>query len=46
MIEQPFMTNPGLSSSPTDLEWFGLLMALDISASEMGTKDKNSEECQ
>jgi hypothetical protein len=30
------MIKPGISSSPTDLEGFSLLMALQTSASEMG----------
>jgi hypothetical protein len=29
-------------SNPTDLEGFSLLMALQISASEIGARDKNS----
>jgi hypothetical protein len=37
------MTNPGISSSPTDLEGFILLMALQTSASEIGARDKSSE---
>jgi hypothetical protein len=41
--ERPFMIKPGISSSPTDLEGFSLLMALQTSASEMGAKNKNSE---
>jgi hypothetical protein len=45
IIEQPFMTNPGISSSPRDLGCFGLLMILQTSASEIGAKDKDSEEC-
>jgi hypothetical protein len=36
IAEQPFMTNPGISSSPTDLEGFSLLMALQTSKSEIG----------
>jgi hypothetical protein len=42
--EQPFMTNPGISSSPTDLEGFSLLIALQTSKSEIGARDKNSED--
>jgi hypothetical protein len=45
MSEQPFMINPGISSSPTELEDFSLLMALQTSASEIGARDKNSEDC-
>jgi hypothetical protein len=37
------MIKPGISSSPTDLEGFSLLMALQTSASEMGARDTNSE---
>jgi hypothetical protein len=40
------MIKPGISSSPTDLEGFSLLMALQKSASEMGARDKNSEDCE
>jgi hypothetical protein len=40
ILEQPFMIKPGISSSPTDLEGFSLLMALQTSASEMGPRDK------
>jgi hypothetical protein len=40
--EQPFMIKPGISSGPTDLEGFRLLMALQTSSSEMGARDKNS----
>jgi hypothetical protein len=38
------MIKPGISSSPTDLEGFSLLMALLTSASEMGARDKISED--
>jgi hypothetical protein len=38
------MTNPGISSSPSDLENLSLLMALKTSAWEIGTRDKNSED--
>jgi hypothetical protein len=44
--EQPCMTNPEISSSPTHLEGFGLLMALQTSASETEARDKNSEDCE
>jgi hypothetical protein len=44
--EQPFMIKPGMSSSPMDLEGFGLLMALQTYASEIGARDKNSEDCE
>jgi hypothetical protein len=40
----PFITYPRISSSPTDLEGFSLLMALRTSASEIGARDKNSED--
>jgi hypothetical protein len=46
MAEQPFMTKPGISSSPTDFETFSVLMALRISASETGAGDKPSEESE
>jgi hypothetical protein len=46
ILEQPFMIKPGISSSPTDLEGFSLLMALQTSASEMGARDKISEDCE
>jgi hypothetical protein len=36
ILEQPFTIKPEISSSPTDLESFSLLMALQTSASEMG----------
>jgi hypothetical protein len=45
ILEQPFMIKPGISSSPTDLEGFSLLMALQTSASKMGARDKISEDC-
>jgi hypothetical protein len=44
--EQLIVTNPGISSSPTDLESFSLLMSLQISASEIGARDKNSDNCK
>jgi hypothetical protein len=34
------MTNPGISSSPIDLEGFCLLMTLQTSASEIVARDK------
>jgi hypothetical protein len=37
------MTNPGISSGPTDLEGFSLLAALQISISGIRARDKNSE---
>jgi hypothetical protein len=40
------MIKPGISSSPTDLDGFSLLMALQTSASEIGVRDKNSEGCE
>jgi hypothetical protein len=46
ILEQPFMIKPGISSSPTDLEGFNLLMALQTSASELGARDQNSEDCE
>jgi hypothetical protein len=46
IYEQPFMIKPGISSSLTDLEGFSLLMALQTSASEMGARDTNSEDCE
>jgi hypothetical protein len=44
--EQPFMINPGISSSPTYVGGFSLLIALETSASEIGARDKNSEGCE
>jgi hypothetical protein len=44
MAEQPFMMKPRISSSLTDFEGFILLMALQTSASETGTRDNYSEE--
>jgi hypothetical protein len=38
------MIKPGTSSSPTDLEGFSLLMALQTSASDRGARDKISED--
>jgi hypothetical protein len=46
ITEQPFITNSVMLSSPTDLEGFSLLMDLQTSASELGTRDKNSEDCE
>jgi hypothetical protein len=40
------MTNPGVSSSLTDLKGFSLLMALQTSKSEIGARDKNPEDCE
>jgi hypothetical protein len=40
------MIKPGISSSPTDLEGFSLLMALQTLASEIRARDKNSEDCE
>jgi hypothetical protein len=40
------MIKPGISSSPTDLEGFSLLMDLQTSALEIGGRDKNSEDCE
>jgi hypothetical protein len=37
---------PGISSSPTNLEGFSLLLALQTSASETGATDRNSEHCE
>jgi hypothetical protein len=45
MAEQPLMMKPGISSS-TAFEGFILLMALQTSTSETGTRDKVSEECE
>jgi hypothetical protein len=36
--------NPGMSSTPTDLDSFSRLMALIISESEADAKGKNSED--
>jgi hypothetical protein len=44
--EQPFMIKPGISSSPTDLKGFSLLMALQTSASEIGARDTDSKDCE
>jgi hypothetical protein len=46
IAEQPLMMKPGISSSPTDLEDFSLLMALQTSASETRARDRNSEHCE
>jgi hypothetical protein len=40
------MTNPGISLSPRNLEGFSLLMALQISAWEIGARDNNSEDSE
>jgi hypothetical protein len=45
MPEQPFMINPGISSSPADREGFSRLMALRTSSSETRERDKVSEDC-
>jgi hypothetical protein len=45
VTEQPFMTTLGILSSPTGLDGFSLLMALQSFASKIGTRDKNSEDC-
>jgi hypothetical protein len=37
------MANPGISSSPTSLE---RLMTLQISASKLDARDKDSEDCE
>jgi hypothetical protein len=39
------MANPGILSSPSDLGGLSLLMALQTCALEIGTRDKNSEDC-
>jgi hypothetical protein len=44
LAEQPFMTNPEITSCPTDLEGLRLLMGLQTSASETGARDKNLED--
>jgi hypothetical protein len=46
IAEQPLMMKPGISSSPKDFEGFSLQMALQISASETGATDRNSEHCE
>jgi hypothetical protein len=46
ITEQPLMMKPGISSSLRDFECCSLLMALQISASETGTRDRNSEHCE
>jgi hypothetical protein len=40
------MTNSVISLSPRDLEGFSILMYLQTYASEIGTRDKNSEYCE
>jgi hypothetical protein len=40
------VTNRGILSNPTDLGSFIVVMALQISASEIGARDKNSEYCE
>jgi hypothetical protein len=40
---QPLIMNPGISSTPTDLDGLRRLMALIISESETDVKGKNSE---
>jgi hypothetical protein len=42
--KEPFMTNPGISSSRTGLEGFSLIMVLQISTSEIGARDKSLED--
>jgi hypothetical protein len=44
--EQPFITKLGMSSSPTDLDGLRRLRALQMSSSEIGANDKNSEDCE
>jgi hypothetical protein len=41
---QPLMMNPGISSSPTDLDGLRRLIALTTSESVTGAKGKNSED--
>jgi hypothetical protein len=43
--EPPFMIKPGISSSPTDVDGFSLLMALQTSSLEIRARDKNPEDC-
>jgi hypothetical protein len=43
MNKQPFMTNPGKSSYPADVEDFSLLKALQTCALETGARNENSE---
>jgi hypothetical protein len=40
------MMKPRISLNPTYVEGFSLLMVLQTSSSETGTRDKNSEECE
>jgi hypothetical protein len=45
--EQSLITKLGMASSPTtDLEGLRCLRALQISNSEIGANDKNSEDCK
>jgi hypothetical protein len=39
-------TKLGMSSSPTDLDGLRRLRALQMSSSEIGANDKNSEDCE
>jgi hypothetical protein len=39
-------TKLGMSSSPTDLDGLRHLRALQMSSSEIGADDKNSEDCE
>jgi hypothetical protein len=45
ILEHYFMIKPGISST-TDLEGFSLLMALQTSTTEMGARDKTSNNCE
>jgi hypothetical protein len=40
IAEQPFMTNPGISSSPTDLEGFSLSLALPRAKHEQRERER------
>jgi hypothetical protein len=40
------MINPGISSSPTNLEGYNLSMTLQTSTSEIGARYQNSENCE
>jgi hypothetical protein len=42
--EQPLIINPGMSSTPADLDGLSRLMALTMSGSETDAKCKNSED--
>jgi hypothetical protein len=44
--EQPFITKLRMSSSPTNLDGLRRLRALQMSSSEIGAFDKNSEDCE